>query len=168
MDVGTIANMATATAVLIALVFGLLELRRARQEREERAAFEVVHALMTQHWIDSAPIVRALDETMTPEQLERDPTLLKASHSVAFVLEALGYAVFKRIVPLHTVDELMGGTVRVAWRKLQPYAEYERARTGSQKSWEWFQWLAERLEEHGQKGALQSGAYQRYRGWRPE
>ena len=51
MDVGTIANLATAIAVVTGLVFGVVEIRRARQEREERAAFEVVHALMTTHWI---------------------------------------------------------------------------------------------------------------------
>jgi hypothetical protein len=44
---------------------------------------------------------------------------------------------------LNAVDELLGGTVRVAWRKLHDHVEYERERAGSQKNWEWFQWLAE-------------------------
>jgi hypothetical protein len=42
------------------------------------------------------------------------------------------------MVPLNVVDELLGGTVRVAWRKLHGYVEYERERSGSQKNWEWF------------------------------
>jgi hypothetical protein len=46
-------------------------------------------------------------------------------------------------VPLNVVDELLGGTVRLAWRKLHDHVEYERERAGSQKNWEWFQWLAE-------------------------
>jgi len=167
MDIGTIANLATAIAVLLGLAFGILELRRVRQEREERASFEVVHAIMTEHWIDSAPIVRGLDDTLTPEELLSDPTLLQAAHSIAFILEALGYAVYKRIVRLETVDELVGGSVRVAWRKLKPYAEHERHRTGSPKSWEWFQWLAERLDERHGPLTSQSGAYSLHRGWRP-
>lgn len=165
MDVSTIANLATAIAVVVGLVFGILEVRHARQEREERASFEVLHAIMTSHWIDSAPIVRSLDEALTPEQLQADRTLLQAAHSVAFILEAMGYAVYKRIVRLETVDELVGGSVRVAWRKLQPYAEHERRRTGSQKSWEWFQWLAERLDERRGPLAVQKGAYQIHRDW---
>ena len=39
MDLSTIANVATALTVLIALAFGVIEMRRARLEREERAAF---------------------------------------------------------------------------------------------------------------------------------
>lgn len=166
MDISTIANIATAIAVVVGLVFGILEIRHARREREERASFEVVHAIMTSHWIDSAPIVRSLDETLTPDQLQADKGLLQAAHSVAFILEALGYAVFKRIVRLETVDDLVGGSVRVAWRKLQPYAEHERKRTGSRKSWEWFQWLAERLDDRRGPLAQQRGAYQIYRDWR--
>jgi hypothetical protein len=166
MDISTIANLATAIAVAVGLVFGILEIRHARREREERASFEVVHAIMTSHWIDSAPIVRSLDETLTPEDLRADRVLLQAAHSVAFILEALGYAVFKRIVRLETVDDLVGGSVRVAWRKLRPYAEHERKRTGSKKSWEWFQWLAEQLDERRGPLAEQSGAYQIHRNWR--
>jgi len=52
------------------------------------------------------------------------------------------------MVPLNVVDELLGGTVRVAWRKLRGYVEYERDRAGSQTNWEWFQWLAEQLDRH--------------------
>jgi len=165
MDIGAIANLATAVAVVVGLIFGILEIRHSRQEREERASFEVVHAIMTEHWIDSAALVRSLDETLTPEQLQSDPVALHAAHSVAFILEALGYAVYKRIVPLETVDELVGGSVRVAWRKLQRYAEYERSRTGSRKSWEWFQWLAERLDERRGPLGAQPGAYALHRDW---
>ncbi len=47
MDLGTLANLATALTVLVAAAFGWLELRRARRERDERAAFAVVRAIMT-------------------------------------------------------------------------------------------------------------------------
>lgn len=163
MDISTLANIATAIAVVTGLVFGVFEVRHARQERADRAAFEVVHAIMTSHWIDSAPFVRAMDESLSPHQMKEDPELLQAVHSVAFVLEALGYAVYKDIVPLRTVNELLGGSVRVTWRKLRPYAEYERSLTGSPKSWEWFQWLAESLDERYGSLKDQSGAYTRYR-----
>ena len=75
---------------------------------------------------------------------------------------------FARIVPLKTVDDLVGGTVRVAWRNLRQYVQFERDRAGSQKSWEWFQWLAEQLERHGtSRTNLKTGAYVAYRGWNP-
>jgi hypothetical protein len=69
---------------------------------------------------------------------------------------------------LRDVDEFVGGAVRVAWRKMKPYIEAERVRSGSQKSWEWFEWLADQLERHHPaKTSLTIRAQQAYRDWQP-
>jgi len=87
---------------------------------------------------------------------------------MGIMIEAIGYSVFARIVPLAVVDDLVGGIVRVAWRKLKRYIEFERERAGSQKSWEWFQWLAEQLDRHSQsRTTLKSGAQIVHRDWKP-
>jgi hypothetical protein len=167
-DLSTIANIATALTVLTAVIFGVIEMRHARKEREERAAFVAVQAILTPAWMDSMTLVQAIAEGTTPSQIETDPRLFQAAQSIACILKSLGYAVFARMVPLNVVDELLGGTVRVAWRKLRGYVEYERDRAGSQKNWEWFQWLAEQLDRHSKaRTSLNLGAYDAYRYWRP-
>jgi hypothetical protein len=72
------------------------------------------------------------------------------------------------VVPLRVVGDLVGGTVRLAWRKLRPYAEAERQRSGSRKFFEWFQWLDIQLDRHspGQTN-LQVGAQEVYLNWNP-
>jgi len=167
-NLSTVANIATALTVLTAVVFGLIEMRRARKEREERAAFIAVQAILTPAWITSMTLVQAISEGITPAQIEADPRLFQAVQSIACILESLGYAVFARMVPLNVVDELLGGTLRVAWRKLHGYVEYERERAGSQKNWEWFQWLAEQSDRHSKaRTSLTLGAHDAYRDWRP-
>jgi len=167
-DLSTVANIATALTVLTAVVFGLIEMRRARGEREERAAFVAVQAILTPAWIKSMTLVQAISEGTTPAQIEADPRLFEAVQSIACILESLGYAVFARMVPLNVVDELLGGTVRVAWRNLRGYVEYERQRTASQKNWEWFQWLAEQIDRHSKaQTSLTRGAHEAHRDWRP-
>jgi hypothetical protein len=167
-DLSTVANIATALTVLTAVVFGLIEMRRARKEREERAALVAVQAILTPAWIQSMTLVQAISQGTTPSQIEADPRLFQAVQSIACILESLGYAVFARMVPLNVVDELLGGTVRVAWRKLGGYVEYERQRTGSQKNWEWFQWLAEQIDRHSKaRTSLTLGAHEAHRNWRP-
>jgi len=116
----------------------------------------------------SIVIVHAIPEGTSAGEIEADPRVLEATHVIGITLEGLGYAVFARIVPLKTVDDLVGGTVRVAWRNLRQYVEFERNRAGSQKSWEWFQWLAEQLGRHGtSRTNLEIGAYVAYRDWKP-
>src|SRR5262249_25280192 len=166
-DLSTLANIATALTVLTAVVFGLIEMRRARKEREERAAFVAVQTILTPAWIKSMTLVQSIADGTTPSQIEGDPRLFEAVQSIAWILESLGYAVFARMVPLNVVDELLGGTVRVAWRKLRRYVEYERQRAGSQKNWEWFQWFAEQVDRHSKaRTSLTLGAHEAYRDWR--
>ena len=168
MELSTLANIATALTVLAAVVFGLFEMRRARQEREERAAFNAIQAIMTPAWMKSAARVLAIPEGASAAQIGSDPEVRAAAESIAIILEGLGYSVFLRIVPLSLVDDFVGGAARVAWKKLRPFIEFERDRQGSQKSWEWFQWLAEQLERHGTgRTSLTVGAAIAYRDWKP-
>ena len=168
MDLSTIANVATALTVLTGAGFGLIEARRARKDREERAAFATLDAILTPDWMKSIVIVHAIPEGTSAADIEANPRVLEATHIIGITLEGLGYAVFARIVPLKTVDDLVGGSVRVAWRNMRQYVEFERNRAGSQKSWEWFQWLAEQLERHGtNRTNLGTGAYVAYQDWKP-
>jgi len=168
MDLSTLANVATALTVLTAVGFGLLESRRARHERSERAAFAAVQAILTPEWMKSMIIVHNLPDGSGASQIESDSHVLAAVQAVGMTLEGLGYAVYARIVPLRVVADLMGGTVRLAWRKVRPYVEEERRRTGSQKTFEWFQWLATQLERHSPgKTNLETGAYEAYQDWKP-
>ncbi len=97
-DLSTLANIAPALAVLTAVVFGLIEMRHARRDREERAAFVAVQAILTPAWMQSMTLVQAISEGTTPSQIEADPRLFQAVQSIACILESLGYAVFARMV----------------------------------------------------------------------
>lgn len=168
MDLSTIANIATALTVLTAVIFGLIETRRLRRDREERAAMEAVHAMLTPAFMDSFLLIQTiLPDDASPTDVESSMETLRAARSVGLVIEGLGYAVFERIVPLRIVDNLVGGNIRVIWRKLRPYIEFERQRTRSQKTFEWFQWLAEQLEQYKGKTSLDIGAHQAFRDWKP-
>jgi hypothetical protein len=167
-DLGTIANVATAMTVLVGVVFGLVEMRRARRDREERAAFSAVRALMTPEWMSSSTIVHSIPKGTTAEELENDPRILEACLKVATIMEGIGYSVYARIVPLSVAADLIGGTARIAWQNFRPFVELERTRAGTQKSWEWFQWLVEQLERHTvTKTNLKMGAQTVYRDWQP-
>ena len=168
MDLSTLANVATALTVIVGVAFGLLEARRIRRDRDERAALEAVHALLTPAYVDSFLLVQTIRDGATVSEIQSDPKTLQAARSVGIVIEGLGFAVFERIVPLRVIDNFASGSVRVSWRKLRPYIEYERQRTGSQKTFEWFQWLAEQLEKYEEgKTSLEKGAHEVYREWKP-
>lgn len=168
MDLSTIANVATALTVLTGVFFGLMEARRARQERRERAAFTAVQAVMTPAWMNSMVLVQSIPDGATAQDIQSDPRQFEAAQRIGLILEGIGYSVYARIVPLSVVDDLLGGTARVAFRKMRPYIEFERNRAGSEKSWEWFEWLIVQLDLHSRsKTNLKVGAHEAYRDWKP-
>ena len=168
MDLSTVANVATALTVITGVGFGLVEAQRSRRARQERAAYAAVQALLSQAWMKSMIVVHSIPDGSSASEIEASADVLNAAHSVGVILEGLGYSVYARIVPLRVVADLVGGTVRLAWRKLEPYVEEERQRSGSQKTFEWFQWLAIQLERHSPgKTTLQAGAQKAYRDWKP-
>ena len=73
MDLSTIANVATALTVLIAVAFGVIEMRRARLEREERAAFAAVKAILSAEWMKSMIVVHSIPDGSTAAEIEADP-----------------------------------------------------------------------------------------------
>ena len=128
MDLSTIANVATSLTVLVGVAFGLVEMRRVRREREERAAFAAVQALMSPEWMSSAVLVAAMPDGTSPVEIEKNERLLDATLKMATIMEGIGYSVFARLVPLSVADDLVGGTARVAWRKLQAFIKFDRER----------------------------------------
>src|SRR5207244_9445616 len=148
MDLSSVANVATALTVITGVGFGLVEAQRSRRARQERAAYAAVQALLSPQWMKSMIVVHSIPDGSSASAIEANADVLNAAHSVGVILEGLGYSVYARIVPLRVADDLVGGTVRLAWRKLEPYIEEARRRSGSQKTFEWFQWLAIQLERH--------------------
>jgi len=167
-DLSTIANVATALTVITGVAFGLIEAQRSRRARQERAAYAAVQAILSPEWMRSMITVHSIPDGSSAAAIEADPIVLNAVQSVGVTLEGIGYSVYARIVPLSVVADLVGGTARLAWRKLRPYVEEERRRSGSQKTFEWFQWLATQLERHSPgKTNLETGAHQAYADWEP-
>ena len=80
-------------------------------------------------------------------------------------MEALGFLVFRRALPLDIVDA-SGGPIILSWRKLEGYVREDRAKTGREPMWEWFQWLAECLIEYESRTS-RSPAQVEHRDWRP-
>ncbi|HME89346.1 MAG TPA: hypothetical protein VKE30_09070 [Chthoniobacterales bacterium] len=94
MDLSTLANIATALTVLAAVVFGLIEMRRARQERAERAAFATVQAILTPEWMKSMIVVQSLPDDSTAAAIEANAEVFAAVQAVGCILEGLGYSVY--------------------------------------------------------------------------
>ena len=107
-----------------------------------------------------------IPENATIEQI--DGLGLEVSRAIEEVgtrLETIGYMVYCRIATLEMVNDLIRGVVIFWWARIRPFVERDREKTANPKSYEWTQWLAERLRERRERfGAVP--AYERHVNWR--
>ncbi len=165
LDIGSIASIASALAVIVALVFGVLQVRHLTKTRAIFSSAELVRTMQTQEFTSAVGIVAKLPDHAAPDHFRRDPDAVAAAVLLGHVYESLGVLVYYRILPLRLVDDLLGGYVRMSWAKLGPFIESRRKELGVSYG-EWTQWLAERLLEVAAP-AKKVGAHVAHRDWRP-
>jgi hypothetical protein len=163
MQPSTIAAAASSLSVLVGVVFGVLTLRQWHRTQHLSAAAELVHSLQTPEFTAAISRVMRLPPDADPASL--DPEAIAAIHTVTHVFESLGVLVFHRLLPLHLVDHLLGGYVRAAFKRAGRYVIGRRAEVGVMFG-EWFQWLAERLQEYPAPGKAENAAVV-HRRWKP-
>jgi hypothetical protein len=161
-----IIQFASLAALLAGVIFGILELRRARKARAEKAAIEAFSVTLQEVFNDAHILILNLGQDVSPGHIRNSPNLRRAAELLMTLYEYWGMMVFYRIIPLRTLDLLVGGVVQGCWIRLQEYIESERDALNIPAFGEWFQWLAERLEQYPQP-EKRVGAHIAFSTWKP-
>lgn len=168
-DLSSIADMAEIIGVIIVvggLVFALLQMRQTRQQRRELAAIELFRFFGNPHFTAAYKMIMNLPDGMTAKDFrEQQAEVDDAAMLISATMENIGVMTFQRIVPFMVVNNLVGSSVVILWRKLEPWALALRDELGSPSAFEWFQWLAERLVDIGEVDA--DPAYLEHKSWMP-
>ena len=77
--------------------------------------------------------------------------------------------VYRHHVPIAVVDDIYGHMLVHAWKVLGPMVEVMREEYGNPTTFEWFQWLVERIEERhaANPGMLDQPAFRAHADWVP-
>lgn len=169
-DLATLANLADIFGAIIVIggvVFAVIQIRQFRRQRLEAAAIEVIRSWQSPEFTRAFSVIQQLPDGISAAKLRAHSS---DCESMAMILgntfESFGVMVYRRIVPLALVDELLGGAVVLLWRKLTPWVEESRRDQSRETVYEWFQWLAERLQERPDFDMLK-GAHVKHRDWTP-
>ena len=153
----------TAIAVVIGIVFGLIELRQATRNRRDHAAVDIVRTVQTQEVRQAVRRIFDLPLDADPQLIRNDPALLATALAVDSACEMWGCMVYEGVVDHQFLDRMVGGWVRGTWTRLRVWVESERTETQSVNVGEWWQWLYELLEADPDQGK-KSGAHIAYQG----
>lgn len=169
MDLTTLAELAQilgGAAVVIAIVFGIAQMQQFQRQRVDAADLELMRMIQDREFVHAFKLIYPIPGSLGLNELQA----LGAEHETAALalgvrFEAMGLLVFRGSIPIDLVEQIIGGTCILCWHKLRPWTEQMRTAQAHPLLLEWFQWLAERLEERNR--LQQVPAYRRFKNWQP-
>jgi len=165
MTLSTLADIAQALAVVIALIFGVVQVRNMRDRRRREAMFSLVHSLQTREMLGALLTLDELPAGLSTSELKG--RLGERFIDIQVLLgtwESLGIMVFHGEVDLALVDDFYSGSIVHSWAKLRKMVEEVRRESSRETRWEWFQWLAERMLER-EASSPPEPAHRAHRQW---
>ncbi len=165
LDLQALANLATALALLVAVVFGALQFRHAQRRRKDALMQEAIHLAQSESVINAIELALAIPDPVLQTFDAQPKESQQAAWSSLYIMEAMGFMVWERMLGLHDLDLFMGGATRGLWKKFKPLVEATRVAQANPGKLEWLQWLAERMVEDPAPGK-NLGAHVAFRDWK--
>jgi hypothetical protein len=144
--IALIANLALALSFVVGLIFGIAQVRAAARDRRERFTLETLRNFQTREFAELISYITT--RTMPTSRKELDA--LPVNDQVIFIqlaqqMESLGILVAEKFIDIDLVDKTLGSFVTTSWLK------YKKMFLGMREQdpfiGEYFQWLAERIDE---------------------
>ncbi len=156
-----------AVAVVVGVVFGLVQLRQLRRQRETQAAIELLGPLQLPDTAAAILRIFSLPDGLNAAALKAElGSDFDRVVALAAAFESLGPLVARGHVPIEMYAEFYRGATIVCWNKLSSYVKEQRA-AGWNNLFEWLQWLAERMNERASP-ERDIAAHERFRDWRSD
>ena len=161
-----IAEIIGAAIVVVGVFFALMQMRHLRQQRRELAAIELFRFFGSPQFSQAYREVLRLPDGLSIKQMrEHSPEAENCAMIISTTMENIGVMMYQRIVPSAVVENLMGDSAILLWRKLEAWALEVRGDLDNPLAFEWFQWLAEILETL--QASDRAPAYEAYKDWKP-
>ncbi|NNK62600.1 MAG: hypothetical protein HKO98_05255 [Gemmatimonadetes bacterium] len=167
MSIEAFFQMIEAVAVVVALVFAMVQVRQHERRQIRESALEMLHAFQTPDFAKALSLVYGMPDGLSKKEVEeRFGDDMHLVYAMTTTWESIGVLVYRGEISLDLLDDFFSGPITISWRKLRPYFEDEREEQGRQTISEWFQWLAERF---GNRESIEAPvpAHIAHRDWMP-
>jgi ABC-type sugar transport system substrate-binding protein len=146
--ISIIGNLAIAFSFLIALVFGIVQVKAVAKDRKERLTIGALVSFQTREFAGLMNFIYSYDFPSTYEEWQKRPADEQTMITQFIqVMESMGILLAEKLIDIDLVDKTIGSLVTTAWDKHKTMILDAREKQEDAFLSEYFQWLAERMEE---------------------
>jgi hypothetical protein len=144
--IATIANLALTLSVIVALVFGIAQVRAAERDRRERLTLDTLRNYQSREFAELINYVLSREMPKSRKELRALPD----NEQVSFIqlsqqMESLGILVAEGLIDLDLVDKTLGSFVVTIWKRYETM--FLATRKDDPFVGEYFQWLAKQIDD---------------------
>jgi hypothetical protein len=145
--VALIANIALTLSLIVAVIFGIAQVKTANKDRRERLTLDTLRSFQTREF---AEMLHYISKTKVPTSAN-DWSKWTEDDQVSFVhlsqqMEAIGLLLAERLISIDLLDKTLGSFISSTWEKCQPLILDLRENHQDPFLSEYFQWMAEQIE----------------------
>jgi hypothetical protein len=150
--ISLLADLALTTSVIVAVIFGVVQVKSANRDRHERLTLDTLRGFQTREFAGLMLYILDHDFPTTEEGFNALPEEARTNYiQFAQEMESLGIMVAEKFIDMNLVDKTLGLFVISSWEKYKPMYTDLRVKIPDPFLGEYFQWLAERLNERLEK-----------------
>jgi hypothetical protein len=146
--ISLIADISLALSFVIALIFGIAQVRQSTRDRKERLTLEALRSFQTREFAELSGLLNYHKVPVTLKEFEQLP-LEEQAKFIQFSeeMESLGILVAEKIIDIDLVDKTLGSFVASSWQKYKVILQDLRVKHSDPFLGEYFQWLAEYIND---------------------
>ncbi len=142
-----IVQLIGTLAVIIGIIIAIVQVMQLKKQRKELATIEFLKSWQTPEFTKALNEIQFMPDHVAPEELRSSKTEMDSyAYLVHSFFESTGLMVKRQIISFDVVNDLVGGVIKVTWRKLDMWVhEWREAR--NPEAGEWFEWLKTEIEK---------------------
>ena len=165
-DILAIVQVVGIFSVLYGIWIGIKQLKLDRQQRRDLAVMECARSFEDKDFTEAYRLLAELEPNLSREEI----TALGEEYEIAVIrvcmkFETIGLLVYKDVVPIDAIEDLVGGVALLLWDILHKFMEESIEQGNHPTFFEWFHWLVDRLKERG-RFESQPPAYIAHKDWK--
>lgn len=154
-EIVNLVSLIGTLAIIIGIWLGLKQLKLLRSQRRDLAIMECARSFEDREFTEAYRLLTRLKNNITKDELaSMDKIYEEAALRVGMKFETIGLLIYKGVVPMDAMEDLVGGAAILIWNKLHQYIIDTRIKDEHPLFLEWFQWLVERLKEKGESDRI--------------
>jgi hypothetical protein len=143
-----LANLALTLSFIVAVIFGIAQLKTARKDRRERLTLEALRNFQSREF---AAMILFTSITKFPSNNE-EWQVCPNDDRERFIhlmqqMESLGLLLADKLINIDLVDKTLGSYVTISWERFKPFVTDMRKTIPDPYMAEYFQWMAEQMDK---------------------